>query len=251
MRKSVALAFAVIAAIGGFFGGAWWHAVLALEPPRGPSVAPIAPPKVADAPKPLSPEPAQAPSPPPPDTREKENCPQTTNALVLATQSLAAAQSELRAREEKSLAREGQPVATPEKSEPRFEPERLRAAFADALTQTRVPGRVDGLDCSEWPCIIYGRIRGTEDEMEKLEGAKALAAYERDILTVLLWVVTDEAANAAPVPGLPGRPEQTLFAFALYPRGLMRPVAENIDRRLRTRTAELWNTMNPSDESGR
>ena len=81
--------------------------------------------------------------------------------------------------------------------------------------------------------------------------ARALAAYEGDILTVLLWVVTDEAANAAPLPILPGRPEQSLFAFAFYPRGLERPIAENVDRRLRTRTAEVWNTMNPASETGR
>jgi hypothetical protein len=253
MRKSVAFAVAALTCIAGFFAGAWWHALLALEPPRGPSVAPI----TLNSDRPIEPKPShmpesvQSPSPPPPDPRERESCPQLATALTFATQSLASAQTELRTREEKRIAREGTPIALPEKTEPRFEPEHLRSAVSDALTQAKVPGRVDGLDCSEWPCIIYGRIRGTEDEMEKLEGAKSLAQYERDILSVLLWVVTDEAANAAPVPGLPGKPEQTLFAFALYPRGLERTAADNIDRRVRSRTAELWNTMSPSDETGR
>ena len=44
--------------------------------------------------------------------------------------------------------------------------------------------------------------------------------------------------------------EQSLFALAFYPRGLALPVAENADRRLRSRTAELWNTMSPADETG-
>lgn len=184
--------------------------------------------------------------------REDPRCPEATAALLTTTTQLIAAQTELRQREEQRVAREGVPAPIASGSrEPRFTPEVLRQAVSDALTQTHVPGRVDGLDCTEWPCVIYGRIRGTEDEMEKLEGAKALAAYERDVLTVLLWVATDEAANEGPLPILPGRPEQSLFAFAFYPRGLERPIADNLDRRLRTRAAALWNTMSPADETGR
>ena len=67
--------------------------------------------------------------------------------------------------------------------------------------------------------------------MEKLEGAKALAAYEGDIMTVLLWAATDEAAREGAVAFLPCRHEQS--------RGQALPVAENADRRLRSRTAEL------------
>jgi hypothetical protein len=175
-----------------------------------------------------------------------------TQALEQTRVQLTQAQSETVKREQQRSQREGTPIPPGSRpKEPRFEPETLRGAVTTAFTEARVPGRVDGLDCTEWPCIIYGRIRGTEDEMEKMEGAKALAGYEKDVLTVLLWVITDEAANQAPLPVLPGRPEQTLYAFAWYPRGLERPFAENLDRRLRTRTAELWNTMSPTDETGR
>jgi hypothetical protein len=254
MRKRAVLAVVVTAAIAGFFAGAWWHAELSLEPPRGPAVAPIAFPR---------PEVDDSAARPPPvetvlrplalPTGAADPCATTTAALQLTTRTLAALQREADQRDERRTAREGTPIRDRPAAteEPRFAPERLRSAISEAFTQTRVPGRVAGLDCTEWPCIVFGRIRGTEDEMEKLEGAKALASYERDILTVLLWVVTDEAANAAPIPGLPGRPEQSLFAFALYPRGLERPLTENVDRRVRTRTAELWNTMSPSDETGR
>ena len=87
--------------------------------------------------------------------------------------------------------------------------------------------------------------------MEKLEEAGALAAYEEDILTVLLWTATDEAAREGPLSFLKERPEQSLFAMAFYPRSAdARPAAENLDRRVRSRTADLWNTMNPADETG-
>ena len=118
-----------------------------------------------------------------------------------------------------------------------------------AFIQTRIPGRVQGIDCAEYPCIVFGRIRGAEDQMEKLEEAKTLAAYEEDIMTVLIWSTTDEAAREDPGAMTAVRPEQSLFAMALYPREAGAK-ADNLDRRIRSRTADLWNTMNPADETG-
>ncbi len=247
-RTAAQLALVLAVCACGFVAGSWWHAKVTLEAPAGPEVAPIAIAPPVRAPAAVAPE---APAPVA-DRPSIAQCAEVETKLVARSRELAAVQAELQELKERRVVREGAPIpmaSAPQ--EPRFEPNALRTAVADAFVQEKVPGRVDGLDCTEWPCIIYGRIRGTEDEMEKLEGAKALAAYEHDVLTVLLWVVTDEAAHAAPLPILPGRPEQSLFAFAFYPRGLARPVAENVDRRLRSRTAELWNTMSPADETGR
>lgn len=255
MRRRIAgpLVGGAMAALG-FVAGSWWHAELLVEPPSGPSPAPI-----ATAPTGADGSPHLPPSvpPPPASTRgavepvELERCKGLAGAFRTVSDELAAAKTELRQRDDLRTAREGTPVPFEAKgTEPRFAPEKLRDAVAEAFTQSRVPGRVQGLDCAEWPCIVYGRLRGAEDQMEKLEGAKALAAYESDISTVLLWAATDEAAKEGPLPLLPGRPEQSLFALAFYPRGLDRPVADNLDRRLRTRTAELWNTLSPADETG-
>jgi hypothetical protein len=237
--------------VGGFYAGSWWHAAFVREPPPGRAEAPIAhdPPPCRELPAAKR---ATVEALPVMPAAEDPRCAEVSAALLVVRGKLAQAVGEQQAHDEQRVQREGAPPP-PEKKprEPRFEPEALRSAVSGAFVEAKVPGRVAGLDCSEWPCIVYGRIRGTEDEMEKLEGAKALAAYGQDILTVLLWVVTDEAATAAPVPGLPGRPEQSLFAFAWYPRGLERALADNLDRRLRTRTADLWNTMSPSDETGR
>lgn len=247
-RSARAIGLALAAAACGFVAGSWWHAKVALEPPAGPAVAPIRVATVDRAPPIVPAElPATATAAAP-----DASCTEVATALVARSAELATVRDELREKEERRLAKEGAPIPMPSApAEPRFAPEALRTAVSGAFAEEKVPGRVNGLDCTEWPCIIYGRIRGTEDEMEKLEGAKALAAYEHDVLTVLLWVVTDEAAHEGPLPILPGRPEQSLFAFAFYPRGLERPVAQNVDRRLRSRTADLWNTMNPADETGR
>lgn len=260
MRVKLGLPVLVLLSLaGGFLAGAWWYATTMIEPPPGPSVAPITQPAAAELGAARSPAatskehalPAVAPAAPGP-SKDDARCLECTTALTAATTQLLAARNDLRAHEERRLAREGKPVpAAVGPNEPRFAAEKIRDAVSAALTQSGVPGRLQGLDCSEWPCIAYGRIRGAEDQMEKLEGAKALAAYEDDILTVLLWAATDEAAREGPVAILPGRPEQSLFALAFYPRGLARPVTDNIDRRLRSRTADLWNTMSPGDETGR
>lgn len=252
-RALPAVALTLAAGACGFVAGSWWHAKVSLEPPSGPAIAPI----VITPPAERVPAVAVVALSPAPVTRTGESasearCSEVAVALATRSGELSEAREELRVREERRVAKEGTPIPSSSgPKEPRFAPEVLRAAVGDAFSQAGVPGRVDGLDCTEWPCIIFGRIRGTEDEMEKLEGAKALAAYEHDVLTVLLWVVTDEGAHEGPLGILPGRPEQSLFAFAFYPRGLERAAAENVDRRLRTRTADLWNTMSPADETGR
>jgi hypothetical protein len=245
----------------GFVAGAWWHAGFALERPQGPAVAPIAlPRRVAPSPElkavgTVAPSMGPAALLSPRQAKADAHCAEVVAALTAVRGELQGAKVELESREEKRLQQEGAPISSAsqpkESNEPRFAPQTLRTAVSGAFVEVGVPGRVDGLDCTEWPCIVYGRIRGSEDEMEKLEGAKALAAYQRDVLAVLLWVVTDEGANAAPLPGLPGLPEQSLYAFAWYPRGLERSLAENLDKRLRSRTAELWNTVSPADETGR
>ena len=257
MRRRLGGVVAVlVSAALSFVAGSWWHAELSTERPTDPVDAPIA---VAPAVKTPSP-----PLPPPTGVRrddatarvvepqDLERCKSLAGAFTAVTSELSAARLELQRRDELRVAKEGSPVATDARpTDPRFVPEKIRSAVADAFSQSKVPGRVQGLDCTEWPCIVYGRIRGAEDQMEKLEGAKALAAYEGDIMTVLLWAATDEAAREGPLPFLPGRPEQSLFALAFYPRGAERALTDNIDRRLRSRTAELWNTMSPGDETGR
>lgn len=246
------LVIALFAAVSGFVAGSWWHATFEREPPHGPSVVPIA----RECECPVCTVAVQAAVPVPlidaGRAAETPACAPLATALTIARDEATALRAELSRRDEQRIAREGRPLQSALRSrEPRHQPEAQRAAVTEAFQEAKVPGRVDGLDCSEWPCIVYGRIRGTEDEMEKLEGARALAAYERDVFNVLLWAVTDEAATEAPLPILPGRPEQMLFAFAWYPRGLERTLTENLERRVRSRTAELWNTMSPSDETGR
>ena len=168
---------------------------------------------------------------------------------------LAKARSTLAAQAEQRVATEGTPVAPLKSSdlEPRFNEGSLLSALQQAFTQSKVPGTLGGVDCSEYPCLVFGRIRGSEDFMERLERTRPFAAYEEDIMVALMWTATDEADRPRVVERgeAPERVEQTLFSIALYPRTDRARFGENLDRRIRARTSALWNTTTPFDETGR
>ncbi len=201
----------------------------------------------------LGPAAADAPTTPPPVPAAPE-CRQVGLFATRCARHLQEREAELAAVEALRIDREGTPIppkATTAAMAPRFGPSALTTSLQQAFQQTRVPGDVDGVDCSEFPCIAFGRIRGAEDQMERLEKAESLAVYRHDILTVLLWTSSDEPANtAARERGNDDAAfEQSLFAVALYPTTDQALLGDNLDRRIRSRTSELWNTMAPSDET--
>lgn len=207
---------------------------------------------VVSAPTRTSPVPEGAPIDAPPAPAEPV-CHDVSVFAQRCSTRLKEREAELTAVEELRTDREGTPIPVrPTASgEPRFAQAALTSSMQQAFAQSRVPGAVEGVDCSEYPCILFGRIEGGEDQMEHVEHTKAMAAYEEDILTVLLWTATDEAAKEAAEErgdddtGL----EQSLFAVALYPKKDKADLGDNLDRRIRSRTAELWNATAPTDET--
>jgi hypothetical protein len=110
-----------------------------------------------------------------------------------------------------------------------------------------VPGEIQTIDCTEYPCILYGRIHGDEDLIERVKRAQAFAPYADDILTLLSWAATDEAARAAGRAHAT-RPERMLIAIAIYTSVDFARLGDRLDRRVRVRTADLWNALRPGDE---
>lgn len=108
-----------------------------------------------------------------------------------------------------------------------------------ALEQVGVPGAVEATDCSEHPCITFGRLEGDEEDMEEIERSAALSEYQSDILTLLFWATTadpDERARS---------PETGLFALAFYSFDDRAELGETLDRRIRARVMEYWNADRP------
>lgn len=101
---------------------------------------------------------------------------------------LAAVQGKLAMEFKATAAEHGEPVAPPRDLPPRFAPEQLRAAVTDALREAGFAGaQVTSIDCTEYPCIVYGEGMSSREEFEKLEKADALRPYADDSHNSMGW----------------------------------------------------------------
>jgi hypothetical protein len=132
----------------------------------------------------------------------------------------------------------GEPVAPPADMEPRFQGTSMSGAVRGAFGEANVPGEVEATDCSEHPCIVFGRLEGDEEDMEEVERAAALSVYDGDVLTLLFWATSVEEPGATPA-------ETGLFALAFYSFEDRASRGEELDHRIRARTMEYWNHDRP------
>jgi hypothetical protein len=189
----------------------------------------------AGSPVPLAPGGERWPTPPPSDRgpRTLERC-----EAEVAEQREQLASVERRRKE-----LEGEPIAARTDTPPRFQAPGLVQTFERAFAQTRLVGKVESVDCTEHPCILFGRLRGDEEGVATLEDAEPFAAYDDDVGVMLTWASGDHGHEGGVKPGLQREkpPEISLFAFAYYTHEDREQHGEMIDRRIRVRTAEYWN----------
>ncbi len=132
----------------------------------------------------------------------------------------------------------GNPIELPGEPEERFTGQSVSTGIQSAMSQASVEGEVEATDCSEHPCIVFGRLEGDEEDMEKIERAEALAPYESDVLSLLFW------ATSVDDPSAPTH-ETGLFALAFYTDADRQEFGDGMDRRIRARVMEYWNTDKP------
>ena len=132
----------------------------------------------------------------------------------------------------------GRPIPSPPAIAERFEGRALSGQVGRALEQAGVAGEVEATDCSEHPCIVFGRLEGDEADIEKVERAEVLEPYDADILTLLFWATTSDD------PAAPAQ-ETGLFALAYYEDADRQEHGEDLERRIRARVMEYWNTDRP------
>ena len=132
----------------------------------------------------------------------------------------------------------GKPLELPGEPDERFGSAAVSSGIRSAIDQAGVAGEVEATDCSEHPCIVFGRLAGDEEDMEKIERAEALAPYESDVLSLLFW------ATSVDDPSAPAH-ETGLFALAFYTDVDRQELGDELDRRIRARVMEYWNTDKP------
>ncbi|MCC7073716.1 MAG: FecR domain-containing protein [Deltaproteobacteria bacterium] len=117
----------------------------------------------------------------------------------------------------------GEAVPFPDDLPPRFSEAALLKSFQQAFADVGMKGEVSHIDCTEYPCIVYGKVPGdTRDLMKQLQQSSAFREYSDDDRRVSGWA-RDE-----------GGPEQ--FAVVLTPKTGAEPDDQDAAvRRLRWR----------------
>lgn len=118
--------------------------------------------------------------------------------------------------------REGEAFGFPEELPEQFTEEALRAAFAETFDAIGIDGEVESLDCSEFPCIVYGdAITDGETTMQAHFDALNASLRERyggpEETGVHASVWSGEKIDDATGEKV----RENRFAFAVYPQDLV------------------------------
>lgn len=148
-----------------------------------------------------------------------------------------------KAREEPELvdavkrAEEGEPAPFPPDLPARFQGAEMQRAFEAALDEVGVKGGVIEVDCSEYPCTIYGQLT-TREDMDKLRKSQALAPYATDSNSTSVWG-TQTKRDGVDV-------KETYFGVQLVPEGT-KPT-ETEEKRQERRLRDGWERIRPQRE---
>lgn len=182
---------------------------LSVEPaPVARPPGPIDPPR----PRPASPAPA---GPPP----QELDLPALRERLARVERELA---------EERALRQlaEGDEVKAPEGLPARFQGDQLRSSMTAAFRELGLEAEVTSVDCTEYPCILYGEGFGSREEAEQLRGSAAMKDYADDARMVYGWHDSKEGGTG-----------KRTFGVALYPtddrRARGEPIRQRVEWRVR------------------
>ena len=160
-----------------------------------------------------------------------------TRALLLTNQELQRqvkeVQTELRRVEARQDARfEPFPTDLPA----RFSEQALLSTFRQAWEEVGVTGEVGAIDCSEYPCIVFGEV-GDDQEEDRLSSAPALAAFKGDAHSAFGTTVTDAD----------GKPRRMVAHTYTPNEGGAQDEAgrERIRERTHQRVKDMWKSMKP------
>lgn len=209
-----------------------------------PTRAPRAP--RATAPTPLPPLGADAAEPPTEaiavaveDARPTEAGPDEVARLRARIEAL---EGELADERAMRLESEGEPIPMPPDLPAQFQKDALLANMQRAIDELGVDGEVTSVDCTEFPCIIYGDIDHTDEEVfDKLRGTAAMQPYTDAASGVSAWGHEQETPE--------GRQKRAFFGVALYPRGEAPEARTAVGRRMRFRNQQAFEAMAPKPEN--
>lgn len=117
----------------------------------------------------------------------QEKCATAERSVAELSQQLAVMDEQLRAVSHRLAAaeqdrqwRDGKPLQKPANLALRFEQAQMHRAFESALKEAGLNAQITSVDCTEYPCIVYGHGMGDRDDFRKLDQTKALDPYNPD-----------------------------------------------------------------------
>ncbi len=133
-------------------------------------------------------------------------------------QQVAELSRQLEAESEMRAGQEGHAFAFPEGLPDAYRGDALRQLFTNKLQQSGLEGDIEAVDCSEFPCIVYGKAMMEGDDRSSLDKAfremNNLIANEfdpeRHHYNTSVWGGIDE--------GPQGKKQKNIFGFAIYPK---------------------------------
>jgi hypothetical protein len=136
---------------------------------------------------------------------------------------------------------EGVRAEAPPDLDAAFRGDAVRAAFESALGAPDVSGEISAVDCSEFPCIVHGRLKlaGLDDEKDLEVLIREVAGgYDGADMYVSQTLFREDPADDT-------SPGEQIFSAAFDPRGLAPDLKSNIDKRLRFRKNEYRDASKP------
>lgn len=125
----------------------------------------------------------------------------------------------------------GEALPFPDDLDPLYREEALMERFTAALEAVGADGEVTEIDCSEFPCVVYGKVNGEDGtQLDRLRSAEPLAPYKDEWGNTSIW------GGKAMVDGKPS--SNAVFGIAFMPKG---SVDEGVlGKRLRFRHQIYW-----------
>ncbi|MEZ4464033.1 MAG: hypothetical protein R3F43_05785 [bacterium] len=130
---------------------------------------------------------------------------------------------------------EGEPPAWPAEMPPAYSADALRQNFTAALREAGYDGEVTEVDCTEYPCIVYGKLNDHDGtELHQLMEAEALKVYGQGANNTSAWGGTKKDAR--------GQHDEAVFGIAVHPRRTTLASLQ-ITKRLTHRHQQFWEAV--------
>ncbi|WP_123784093.1 hypothetical protein [Corallococcus macrosporus] len=173
--------------------------------------------------------PSVAPAHPPPSAASE------TTAQPDARQQaqVASLQEKLQTERELRVLDQGEPVPAPPSLDARFQEAALVQSIEKALAQAGFEdASVSSIDCTEYPCIVYGEGMGGREDFERLSETSAFSDYRTDRQQAFGWRM-----------GGKDTPEKRYFGLAMYSRDEAPQRQEALNRRIQYRSRQMQQTI--------